>query len=228
MFFDEPLSNLDAKLRYSMRAQIRSLHDTFGTTSIYVTHDQEEAITLADRIIVMKQGRIEQVGTPRELYARPATRFVADFMGFQNLWDATVAGPAQDGAFITRVNDTAVTVRIAGDAPGPVGTPVSLAFRSSRLRVPSATAAAAGQLTGTVLRTTYLGDAINVLIDLSGVTLRARLDQSDIARLAGSGPTAGDSISLELPPEHVVALPPHTQPRRVPDIASTDQRRVSA
>ena len=79
--FDEPLSNLDAKLRGQMRVEIRSLHDTLGATSVYVTHDQTEAMTLADRIVVLDRGSIEQVGTPHELYENPRTRFVAGFLG---------------------------------------------------------------------------------------------------------------------------------------------------
>jgi sn-glycerol 3-phosphate transport system ATP-binding protein len=79
--FDEPLSNLDAQLRVQMRAEIRRLHRRLGTTSVFVTHDQAEAMTLADRLVVMRAGRIEQVGTPAEIYGRPATRFVAGFIG---------------------------------------------------------------------------------------------------------------------------------------------------
>jgi multiple sugar transport system ATP-binding protein len=79
--FDEPLSNLDAKLRVKMRAEIKELHQRLGTTMIYVTHDQIEAMTMADRIVVMRAGRIEQIGTPLELYDRPANQFVAGFIG---------------------------------------------------------------------------------------------------------------------------------------------------
>src|SRR5262249_40087426 len=79
--FDEPLSNLDAKLRAQMRIEIKKLHQTIKTTSIYVTHDQVEAMTLADRLIVMNAGRAEQIGTPMEVYARPATTYVAGFIG---------------------------------------------------------------------------------------------------------------------------------------------------
>jgi iron(III) transport system ATP-binding protein len=83
LLFDEPLSNLDAKLRIRMRIFIRKIQQEFNITSVYVTHDQEEAMTLSDRIVVMNQGEIEQVGTPEEIYARPKTRFVADFIGKQ-------------------------------------------------------------------------------------------------------------------------------------------------
>src|SRR3546814_1419619 len=92
--FDEPLSNLDADLRGRMRYEFAGLHRQLGTTTLYVTHDQVEAMTLADRIIVMREGRIEQVGTPRELYARPANIFVAQFLGTprMNILPATMAG----------------------------------------------------------------------------------------------------------------------------------------
>lgn len=90
--FDEPLSNLDAKLRVQMRAEIKNLHQSVGTTSVYVTHDQIEAMTLADRIVVLNAGRIEQIGTPLELYETPANRFVAGFIGSppMNMLQATI------------------------------------------------------------------------------------------------------------------------------------------
>jgi len=115
LLFDEPLSNLDAKLRIRMRIFIRKIQQEFNITSVYVTHDQEEAMTLSDRIVVMNQGEIEQVGTPEEIYARPKTRFVADFIGKQtnflmgevvekdggnvkvNVWGKTMAFHGQDG-----------------------------------------------------------------------------------------------------------------------------------
>lgn len=92
--FDEPLSNLDAKLRGQMRVEIRKLHETLGATSVYVTHDQTEAMTLADRIVVLDKGRVEQVGTPHELYENPQTRFVAGFLGApaMNFIESGVAG----------------------------------------------------------------------------------------------------------------------------------------
>src|SRR5918998_5923112 len=84
VLMDEPLSNLDAKLRLEMRAEIRRIHNTLGATTIYVTHDQEEALSLADRIVVLRDGVIRQVGTPAEVYYRPANHYVADFVGFRN------------------------------------------------------------------------------------------------------------------------------------------------
>lgn len=108
MLFDEPLSNLDAKLRGSMRIEIRRLHDEFGITSIFVTHDQEEALTMSDRVVVMQSGYIRQVGTPQEVYRHPSTSFVADFIGESSF--LTVAGAA-----ITETGDGHAAVRL-GDA----------------------------------------------------------------------------------------------------------------
>src|SRR5258708_24944016 len=92
LLLDEPLSNLDANLRGEMRFEIRRLHEEFRNTSIYVTHDQVEAMTMADRIVVMNAGRIEQIGTPEEVYERPLSRFVARFIGAGNVVDAKHAG----------------------------------------------------------------------------------------------------------------------------------------
>ena len=85
VLMDEPLSNLDAKLRLEMRAEIRRIHELIGSATIYVTHDQEEALSLADRIVVMREGEVRQVGTPEDLYVRPAHADVAEFMGYRNL-----------------------------------------------------------------------------------------------------------------------------------------------
>lgn len=90
LMLDEPLSNLDAKLRNDMRYELKALHERLQVASIYVTHDQQEALALSDRIVVMKKGYIQQVGTPEEIYSHPANLFVADFMGFRNIWDAQI------------------------------------------------------------------------------------------------------------------------------------------
>jgi putative spermidine/putrescine transport system ATP-binding protein len=127
---DEPLSNLDAKLRLEMRAEIRRIHELIGSATIYVTHDQEEALSLADRIVVMREGRVRQVGTPEELYARPAHSDVAEFMGYRNLIrsqvssDAvTVGGATFQGTAIEQVSGAGVAairpddLHVAADGP---------------------------------------------------------------------------------------------------------------
>ncbi|MCE5265921.1 MAG: ABC transporter ATP-binding protein [Deltaproteobacteria bacterium] len=97
LMLDEPLSNLDAKLRIEMRYELKTLHERLQITTIYVTHDQQEALALSDRIVVMKSGDIQQVGTPTDIYGRPANLFVADFMGFKNIWPAKITGVQEKG-----------------------------------------------------------------------------------------------------------------------------------
>jgi putative spermidine/putrescine transport system ATP-binding protein len=108
LMLDEPLSNLDAKLRVDMRYEIKTLHERLQITSIYVTHDQQEALALSDRIVVMKNGDIQQIGTPNEIYSRPANLFVADFMGFKNIWPAKITGIKEDG------EEMEITINING------------------------------------------------------------------------------------------------------------------
>ena len=100
VLMDEPLSNLDAKLRLQMRTEIRRLHQSLGLTTVYVTHDQEEALSLADRLVVLREGRVQQVGTPEELHTRPANWHVADFMGFRNLLELEVTHASGDHAAV--------------------------------------------------------------------------------------------------------------------------------
>jgi multiple sugar transport system ATP-binding protein len=108
--FDEPLSNLDAKLRVQMRTEIKKVHQTVRTTTVYVTHDQIEAMTLADRVVVMNQGRIEQVGPPQELYHHPATRFVAGFIG----------SPAMNFLPVRVVDDNGLKVQLSSGVRLPI------------------------------------------------------------------------------------------------------------
>ncbi|UCI06216.1 ABC transporter ATP-binding protein [Mesorhizobium sp. B1-1-8] len=117
VLMDEPLSNLDAKLRLEMRGEIRRIHNLLGSTTIYVTHDQDEALSLADRIVVMRDGVVRQVGTPAELYSRPAHADVAEFMGFRNLIPGRIAG--QNGTF-QRLSIDAATME--GTAVEPIAT----------------------------------------------------------------------------------------------------------
>jgi putative spermidine/putrescine transport system ATP-binding protein len=123
VLMDEPLSNLDAKLRLEMRAEIRRIHELIGSATIYVTHDQEEALSLADRIVVMREGRVRQVGTPEELYARPAHSDVAEFMGYRNLirsqvsegGKVTVGGASFHGTPIEQIAEGKGVVAIRPD-----------------------------------------------------------------------------------------------------------------
>jgi multiple sugar transport system ATP-binding protein len=149
---DEPLSNLDAKLRVSTRAQIKNLHHELKTTTIYVTHDQIEAMTLADRVVVMSKGEVQQVGTPLEIYDRPANTFVAAFIG--NPAMNLVAGEMRGGAF------TAPGITIPGFS-APDG-PVTLGFRAE-----DATISGAGEVSAPVYSMELLGDSSMATLQLA-------------------------------------------------------------
>ena len=156
LLFDEPLSNLDAKLRRRVRQEIRELQQSLALTVIYVTHDQEEALAVSDHIIVMEGGRIAQQGAPHDLYEAPASRFLADFIGDANLVDGElVAGSAGRATF------TAATVSAAVRADGVTPGPVTLAVRPHRLRI---VAPGEGVVPGVCKRAAYLGSRIEYVV----------------------------------------------------------------
>ncbi len=175
LLFDEPLSNLDAKLRRRVRQEIRELQQSLALTVIYVTHDQEEALAVSDHIIVMESGRIAQQGTPRELYEAPASRFLADFIGDANLVDGELGGGASGATFTA--GGVSAPVRADGVAPGPA----TLAVRPHRLRLVEP---GQGVLAGVCKRAAYLGSRIEYMVatpwgemlvfDAEARTLRAR------------------------------------------------------
>ncbi len=155
LLFDEPLSNLDAKLRRRVRQEIRDLQQSLALTVIYVTHDQEEALAVSDHIIVMEAGRIAQEGTPHELYEKPASRFLADFIGDANLIDGELAvGP---GGQTFTAGGVGMPVRADGIAPGPA----TLAVRPHRLRLVKPVP---GNLPGVCARAAYLGSRIEYMV----------------------------------------------------------------
>jgi iron(III) transport system ATP-binding protein len=198
LLFDEPLSNLDAKLRRSMRREIRDAHDRSGGTSIYVTHDQEEAITLSDRIVVIRSGIIQQVGTPREIYTAPATRFVADFIGFENLLTATVT-EARNGSTAVKLRSGASPVWTSrGITPAP-GTEVVLAARADDLEIgPMASPgeAPAAAITGVIRSRTYAGGRVEYLVDAGGAPVVVRVPE---AGAAGGVLDAGSGAWVRFP-----------------------------
>jgi putative spermidine/putrescine transport system ATP-binding protein len=131
---DEPLSNLDAKLRLEMRAEIRRLHQSLGLTTVYVTHDQEEALSLADRLVVLREGRVQQIGTPEELHNNPVNWHVADFMGYRNLIDVDVESVSGE---LARVTGGGLSLNATLVQPAATGDTVRLAIRPSDLVVAS-------------------------------------------------------------------------------------------
>ncbi len=162
LLLDEPLSNLDAKLRLDMRQEIRRICKTAGITAIYVTHDQKEALSIADRMAILSQGRVQQVGTPREIYRRPATAFVAGFIGESNLLEGTVNGTS-DG--LLAIGTAAGIIHARTEQHLPPGRRVTLSIR------PEAVHKADGQATDTINRlpaecrqVVYLGESAQYLV----------------------------------------------------------------
>ncbi len=163
LLFDEPLSNLDAKLRRRVRDDIRALQQQLGLTVVYVTHDQEEALAVSDRIVVMRGGRIVQDGTPRDLYERPTDRFIADFIGNANLLPVVVRSVEGDLATIT-LGDRSVQVPHRGLPTGRA----LLAVRPHAIRIAAHTGATGG-LQGVVRKAAYLGGHMEYEIAIEGV-----------------------------------------------------------
>jgi ABC-type Fe3+/spermidine/putrescine transport system ATPase subunit len=157
VLFDEPLSNLDARLRAEMRVELRELQRELDFTSLYVTHDQEEALAISDRVIVMNGGRIEQIGSPEDIYNRPASRFVADFVGSANMIEGRVKGANTNG---TVMFETKAGTLIEAAAADPAAT--MLALRSSYIHLhPGET----NKIAGTIHRRMFHGDFIQYVID---------------------------------------------------------------
>jgi len=179
--FDEPLSNLDARLRIEMRAEIRELHRRTKASMVYVTHDQEEAMTLADRMVVMKLGEVQQFGTPGGCYARPANRFVAGFVGTPVM--NFIEGRVEGGAFVAA--DMRVTLPAARWPRMPAG-PATLGVRPDQLHVlqsadagASSTAADGASVAATVRSIERLGDRMDVAVMIGGTRMTARIENDD-------------------------------------------------
>ena len=167
LLFDEPLSNLDAKLRDAMRAEIRRIQKMFGITSIYVTHDQDEAMSMSDRIVVMNKGRVEQAATPGEIYARPASVFVADFIGRANFLEAVPE--RADGNRVT-VTVLGRQLAVAAHSEVTVGTTGAyLMVRPETVRLSPVTDGGTG--IGVVLRSTFHGPTIDYEVETTGGTI---------------------------------------------------------
>ncbi|GGB07755.1 ABC transporter ATP-binding protein [Agarivorans gilvus] len=176
--FDEPLSNLDAKLRGSMRAEIKSLHDKLGTTTLYVTHDQVEAMTLADRIVILKDGYIEQVGTPKEIFEEPANKFVASFIGApeMNMIPATLKKAANHSSLVFSDQEIALTASYAA-----VDQDCTLGIRPSDLYLHqrSIDSATIGSVKADVIGVELLGATYHIQCELDGARFIAEVAISD-------------------------------------------------
>jgi iron(III) transport system ATP-binding protein len=182
LLLDEPLSNLDAKLRERMRWELKDLQRRTGITFVYVTHDQSEAMALSDRVAVMHQGQLMQFGTPREVYARPASRTVADFMGLVNLLPGRVLRAGADG-MVAVAGDHPVAVALPPDtAPGRA---VQVAVRPESLRLvpqgPGVAVEADGAVPGKVAEVTFLGNLTDCHVTLDdGTRIRVQADPREV------------------------------------------------
>src|SRR5499433_1321736 len=170
LLLDEPLSNLDARLREEMRFELREMQAKLGITSIFVTHDQAEAMTLSDRIVVMNAGRIEQEGGPEEVYQRPSTRFVMDFLGRANHLPARIA-KGSDGRLVAEVEGSGCALPVDGTGGWSVGQEVLLAFRPEA--VEARTAEHDEPWVGVVRSSVYVSGHVEYVVEMGKFTVRA-------------------------------------------------------
>lgn len=203
---DEPLSNLDAKQRVTMRSEITQIHRETGATTIYVTHDQTEAMTMADRIVVMKEGYIQQVGTPRELYFNPTNLFVAGFIGEPPM--NFIEGHVTDG----KINISGNVIDLSAIADRDVidkyeGEEVVLGFRPEAIKlVGKEDTEKAFKLSCTVELTELLGDNTNVYVDINGIKTILKVDPHD-------SPEIDTKLDFAIPYESVYLFDKHTEKR---------------
>ncbi|MGH3207778.1 MAG: TOBE domain-containing protein, partial [Trebonia sp.] len=220
---DEPLSNLDAKLRRDMRREIRAAHDASGGSSIYVTHDQEEAITLSDRVVVLRGGVVQQVGTPRDIYEHPVNTFVADFIGYDNILAGTVTETSGRGCAVALGPSAS-----AGDGTRPVwaangqvkaataGASAFVAVRAEHLALePLAAAGDApdGTLAAVITSRTYAGQHVEYVVEVGEQRLLIRMaaEQATEQAAAPLGPAeaglaVGEKAAVRFNPARTVVI----------------------
>ena len=198
LLLDEPLSNLDAALREAMRAELRTLQRETGVTTLYVTHDQTEALSMSNVVAVMKDGKIIQAGSPREIYRRPASAFVATFVGRTNLFDAKVLGPATTEGAMVLETEVGTVEAVCPDGVD-VDEQVSLSIRPEDLRLHTERPARPNVFDAAILRRMYLGDAVEYHLRVGPRELDTR--QHGDVFLRRSQP-----VMVEFPVAHCVVL----------------------
>ena len=202
LLLDEPLSNLDAKLRLEMRVEIRRICKQAGLTAIYVTHDQKEALSIADRIAIMKDGNIEQIGTPEDIYRKPLNRFVAGFIGEANFIQGVVRNIAETNITV----ETACGVFVAHHAGNSVtiGEEIELCIRPENIRFDKPVSNLPNRLHGHFVESTYLGEVSQHLISISEFKeIPFMLKAFELSPLAGHGRTR-QPVDLWIEQEHVI------------------------
>jgi len=206
LLLDEPLGALDLKLRKEMQLELKALQQQLGITFIYVTHDQEEALTMSDRIAVMSKGKVQQMGTPVEVYERPANKFVADFIGESNFLEGKIKSLSKEEAsvFVPSLNTELIGMPIS---EGLVkGEDVVLCIRPEKIHIAEKNVVNQNMFQGKVSNTVYIGADTHVFIDLPGMKLKV-WEQNRISRLdPKSFYNVGQEVWLMLMPENTLVL----------------------
>ena len=200
LLLDEPLGALDAKLRKSLQIELKALQERVGITFIYVTHDQEEALTMSDRIAVLSEGHIEQVGTPKDVYDEPASAYVADFLGVSNLMPATAQGTNGSGSCRVQLGDFEMQ---AGRGDLDSSGDVMIVVRPERVQIGSRDETGKNRIPGMVERVVYLGPVSQLLVRLaSGQIVQAMVANQGIEPVHESG----TPVSVHIPPDALRVL----------------------
>jgi len=205
LLLDEPLSNLDAKLREQMRLELRQLQRTLRITTLYVTHDQIEALAMSNVVAVMHEGRIMQIGTPREIYERPANRFVAEFIGSMNLIPGKIAGSVEGGLW--RVETPYGSIACVVPPDGRPATDVLVSVRPEDIVVVDDDSAGKDAWDASIGQVVFLGESVDCRLAVGDLELRARLHPSFVKR-------RGDRVRLSFRADRCVAIrlePPDTE-----------------
>lgn len=190
LLFDEPLSNLDAKLRVQVRVEIREMQKRLGITTIYVTHDQDEALAISDRIVVMDKGHIEQLGDPYTIYRSPETSFVAGFIGLANIFEGNIVSRKGDCYTVQAPFGKVVIQSQEPDIISEAGKTLKFVWRPEDMKIYSE--GATNRIKGTILQAVFMGNITDIFLDVQGNKIRAQTDES--RKL-----TAGDTIEFSIP-----------------------------
>ena len=206
ILFDEPLSNVDAKVREELRVELLAMHKRLGFAGVYVTHDQEEAMIIADRIVVMDQGKVIQIDTPEQVYRRPRSRFVANFIGIANMWEGKIkidARPAPTATVATKIGDMIVSGENVPDGLVSDGDDVIVMARPEGLSVAAERPGDPRDATvmlGVLRAEMFRGSHRELLVDVGSHTLRVRNTQSGTL-------VEGSAVFVIAPPEALCVLP---------------------
>jgi spermidine/putrescine transport system ATP-binding protein len=206
LLLDEPLGALDLKLRKEMQLELKALQQQLGITFIYVTHDQEEALTMSDRIAVMSKGVVQQIGTPVEIYERPANRFVADFIGESNFFGGTIKTLTRTEArvYVPELNAEVTGLPVSDGVVK--GEEIVVSIRPEKIHITEKDMLSTNCFQGRVINTVYIGTDTHIYVEVGTAKLKV-FEQNRISRLdPGAFYAVGQEVSLLLPPENTLVL----------------------